>query len=39
VSAFSVEPNPDNASQAVIQITIAFRYFTSTYILIGVNPT
>jgi hypothetical protein len=39
VTAFSVEPNPDNGSQALIQITIAFRYFTSTYTLIGVSPT
>jgi hypothetical protein len=38
VTSFSVEPNPDNASQALIQITIAFRYFTATYTLIGVNP-
>jgi type II secretory pathway component PulJ len=38
VTAFSVEPNPNNASQALIQITIAFRYFNSTYTLIGVNP-
>jgi hypothetical protein len=38
VTAFSVEPNPNNASQALIQITIAFRYFKSTYTLIGVNP-
>ena len=39
VTGFTVEPNPDNSSQALIQITIAFRYFTATYTLIGVNPT
>ena len=39
VTAFSVGPNPENASQALIQITIAFRYFTATYTLIGVSPT
>jgi hypothetical protein len=39
VTAFSVEPNPDNTSQALIQITIAYRYFTATYTLIGVSPT
>jgi len=39
VTGFSVGPNPDNASQALIQITVAFRYFTATYTLIGVSPT
>ena len=39
VTGFAVEPNPANASQALIQITISFRYFTSTYTLIGVSPT
>ena len=39
VTGFSVGPNPDNASQALIQITISFRYFTATYTLIGVSPT
>jgi hypothetical protein len=38
VTAFSVAPNPDNTSQALIQITIAFRYFSATYKLIGVSP-
>jgi hypothetical protein len=38
VTAFSVAPNPDNTSQAFIQITIAFRYFSATYTLVGVNP-
>jgi hypothetical protein len=38
VTAFSVAPNPDNTSQALIQITIAFRYFSATYTLVGVNP-
>jgi hypothetical protein len=39
VTGFSVAPYPDNASQALIQITISFRYFTATYTLIGVPPT
>ena len=38
VTAFSVAANPDNTSQALIQITIAFRYFSATYTLVGVNP-
>jgi hypothetical protein len=38
VTAFSVSPNPDNLSQALIQITIAFRYFSATYTLVGVSP-
>jgi len=38
VTGFSVEPNPDNVSQAWIQITVSFRYFTATYSLIGVSP-
>ena len=38
VTAFSVVPNPDNSSQALIQITVAFRYFTATFTLIGVSP-
>ncbi len=39
VTAFSVVSNPDNSSQALIQITIAFRYFSATYTLIGVPPS
>jgi Tfp pilus assembly protein PilW len=39
VTAFSVEPNPQDSSQVVIQITITYRYFTSTYTLIGISPT
>ena len=39
VTAFSVVANPDNSSQALIQITIAFRYFSATYTLIGVPPS
>jgi hypothetical protein len=39
VTGFSVAPYPDNTSQALIQITISFRYFTATYTLIGVPPT
>ena len=38
VTGFAVAPNPDNTSQALIQITVAFRYFTATYTLIGVSP-
>jgi Tfp pilus assembly protein PilE len=38
VTAFSVAANPDNTSQALIQITIAFRYFSATFTLIGVSP-
>ena len=39
VTAFSVAPNPDNTSQALIQITVAFRYFSATFTLIGVPPS
>jgi prepilin-type N-terminal cleavage/methylation domain-containing protein len=39
VTAFSVVSNPDNSSQALIQITIAFRYFSANYTLIGVPPS
>jgi hypothetical protein len=39
VTNFSVAPAQDNASQASIQFTIAFRYFTATYTLIGVSPS
>jgi hypothetical protein len=38
VTAFSVAANPDNTSQALIQITVAFRYFSATFTLIGVSP-
>jgi hypothetical protein len=38
VTAFSVAPNPDNTSQALIQITVTFRYFSATFTLIGVSP-
>jgi hypothetical protein len=39
VTGFSVAPYPDNASQALIEFTVSFRYFTATYTLIGVPPT
>jgi hypothetical protein len=39
VTGFAVAPNPSNTQQAQIQITIAFRYFTATYTLIGMPPT
>jgi hypothetical protein len=39
VRAFSVGPNPDNTAQAEIVLTVTFRYFSSTYTLIGISPT
>ncbi len=39
VTNFSVSSVPDNAGQALIQFTIAFRYFTGTYTLVGVTPS
>jgi prepilin-type N-terminal cleavage/methylation domain-containing protein len=39
VTGFVVEPDPGNASNVKITITIAFRYFTTTYTLIGVKPS
>jgi hypothetical protein len=39
VTGFSVGSNPGNAAQAMITITVTFRYFTSTYTLIGISPT
>jgi Tfp pilus assembly protein PilW len=39
VTAFSVGLNPENTSQVLIQFTIAYRSFASTYSLIGVSPT
>lgn len=38
VQAFTAVPNPENANQVVIQLTIAFRNFTSTFTMIGVAP-
>jgi hypothetical protein len=38
VTAFSVAANPDNPSQALIQFTVTFRYFSATFTLIGVSP-
>jgi Tfp pilus assembly protein PilW len=38
VTGFAVAPVPGNANQALITITIGFRYFTGTYTLIGVSP-
>ena len=37
VTGFSVAPDPDNANQARIQLTIAYRNFTATYVLIAVG--
>jgi hypothetical protein len=39
VTAFSVGPNPENAAQAQIIMTITFRYFSATYTLYGISPT
>ncbi len=39
VTGFTVEPDPGNASCVQINITIAFRYFSATYTLIGVPPS
>jgi len=39
VTGFTVAPVPNNANQALITITIAFRYFTGTYTLTGVTPS
>jgi hypothetical protein len=39
LTSFSVQGDPDNANLATIQFTIAYRYFTSTYTLIGVSPS
>ena len=39
VTAFSALLNPDNTSQLLIQYTITYRSFASTYTLIGESPT
>jgi hypothetical protein len=39
VTNFSVSPATEDGSQALIQFTIAFRYFTATYTLVGVSPS
>jgi hypothetical protein len=39
VTDFSPATNPNDSSQVVITITIAYRNFTSTFTLIGVDPT
>ena len=39
VTGFSAAPNPNNLSQVVITLTVAYRNFTSTFTLIGVPPT
>jgi hypothetical protein len=39
VTGFSVGPNPDDTTQAEIVFTVTFRYFSSTYTLIGISPT
>jgi hypothetical protein len=39
VTGFSAAANPNNASQVLITLTIAYRNFTTTFTLIGVPPT
>jgi type II secretory pathway pseudopilin PulG len=39
VTGFSVAPEPGNAANVQITLTITFRNFAATYTLIGVNPT
>jgi prepilin-type N-terminal cleavage/methylation domain-containing protein len=39
VTGFTALQDPDNASYVQISITIAFRYFSATYTLIGVPPS
>jgi hypothetical protein len=39
LTSFSVQGDPDNANLATIQFTVAYRYFTSTFTLIGVSPS
>jgi prepilin-type N-terminal cleavage/methylation domain-containing protein len=39
VTAFSVAPEPGNAANVQITLTITFRNFAATYTLIGVNPS
>jgi prepilin-type N-terminal cleavage/methylation domain-containing protein len=38
VTGFSVAPDPSNSNWALIQITVTYRYFTSTFTLVGVTP-
>ncbi len=39
VTGFTVEQDPISASNVQINITIAYRFFTATYTLIGVPPS
>jgi hypothetical protein len=39
VTSFSVTSDPDHVNMAIIQFTIAFRYFTATYTVVGVSPS
>jgi hypothetical protein len=39
VTKFLVGPSAENPAYAQIEITVAFRYFSSTYTLIGISPT
>jgi len=39
VTGFTVEQDPGNANNVLITLTIAYRYFTTTYSLIAVKPS
>jgi hypothetical protein len=39
VTGYSVAQDPNNANQAIIEITFAYRTFTATYTLTGVSPS
>jgi hypothetical protein len=39
VTGFSAAADPNNANQVSITITIAYRNFTTTFTLVGVNPS
>jgi hypothetical protein len=39
VTGFSVTPDPNNANLARIELTITYRRFSGTYVLIGVKPS
>jgi hypothetical protein len=39
VTGFAVAPDPNNANQAQIQVTISYRFFAVTHTLIGVKPS
>jgi prepilin-type N-terminal cleavage/methylation domain-containing protein len=39
VTRFAVGPYSENSNWAQVQITVAYRYFTSTFTVIGVTPS